>query len=40
MKVFTKDKKYYVCVILNEENFLEIPKGYIIDNKVYFEEDN
>ena len=40
MKVYTKDKKYKVCVILNEENYLEIPIGYVIDNKIYMEEDN
>ena len=40
MKVYTKNKKYNVCVILNEKNFLELPIGYIIDNKIYMEEDN
>ena len=39
MKVYTKNKRYYVCVILNEKNFLDIPVGYIIDNKIYMEED-
>ena len=38
MKVYTKNKKYYVCVILNENNYLELPSGYIIDNDVYKED--
>ena len=40
MKVYTKNKNYKVCVILNEEDFKEKPIGYIVNNKIYMEEGN
>ena len=40
MKIYTKENSYKVCVILNEENYLERPIGYVVNNKLYMEEDN
>ena len=40
MKIYTKDKKYNICVILNEENYLEKPIGYVVNNQIYMEEGN
>ena len=40
MKIYTKENCYEVCVILNEENYLEIPKGYVVNSKLYMEEGN
>lgn len=39
-KVYTKEKTYNVCSILKDFSYETDTIGYIIDNKVFMEEDN
>ena len=39
-KVYTKDKMYKVCSILKDFSYKTDTIGYIVNNKIYMEEDN
>ena len=39
LKVYTKNKKYNICAILKDFSYETDTIGYIVDNKIYMEED-